>query len=421
LKDLKDDVVEEVVSFGSTNKPLEESKQAKELKKKEKRMEEDEEYYSNENDSEYSDDSEEDEEDTLDSFNQFSDYTADVVENLQNARDKYYAMSILECDNLLVEFFKSNKGKYVNYSKIEEKERLKIMYVALGQFRQNISTIDYIKRKIYVVQCPQNPRFKRSAEDMSDLSMDTIKKLEEIMELFSNFYLEIVDQLPEKMHKSVNLVVSEKLILGEEVLKRLRKKSTEAKELFTKLDKEYGDIFVKLNHTQCDVKDYMNFFNLLPRFLYVYRNLQEEFKKLENPYIKYASNLIKNLSFDWRERMNSMFKSVQFINFFIIYTKMVFELVQVTNDPLEIIKPLEGFLNLYNMNNYTFAAISNLRKDFLSEYDDLKSVFVLLENNWGLNTMPFPVFDDHPELFDSTQIFKISFFGFILLWLFNKD
>jgi hypothetical protein len=344
-----------------------------------------------------------------------------VIKNLQEARDKYYSMSILECDNLLVEFFKSNKGKYVNYSKIEEKERLKIMYVALGQFRQNISTIDYIKRKIYVVQCPQNPRFKRSNEDMSDLSMDTIQKLEEIMELFSNFYLEIIDQLPDKMHKSVNLMVSEKLILGEEVMKRLRKKSVEAKELFLKLDNDYGSIFVNMNHAQCDVKDYMNFFNLLPRFLYVYRNLQSEFTTLKNPYIKYATNLIKNLSFDWREKMNAMFKSVQFINFFIIYTKMVFELVQVSNDPLEIIKPLEGFLNLYNMNNYTFAAISNLRKDFLSEYDDLKSVFYMLENNWGLNSMPFPVFDDHPELFESSSLVKVSLFGVIMLWLFNKD
>lgn len=360
-------------------------------------------------------------EDVNNSMIQFSDYTLNLQEHLEQARDAYFSMSIMECDTLLEEFFKSNKGKFINYNKIEEQERLKIMWVALNQLRQNIWSIDYIKRKIYAVQCPENPQFKRSIEEMSDISMDTIKKLEEIMELFSNFYLEVVEQLPDNMHKTVDLKVSEKLLLGEEVLKRLRKKSMDAKNLFTKLDKDYGNIFIHMNHTQCDVKDYMSFFNLLPRFLYVYKSLEEKFKESSDPYIKYATNLIKTLSFQWRERMNSMLKSMQFINFFITFSKMVFEMIQVSNDPLEILKPLEVFLNLYNMNNFTFAAISNLRKDFLDQYHQLRKVFHLLEKNFSLNSMPFPVFTEHPDLFESVSLLRFFPLSTLLIFFFFND
>lgn len=371
-------------------------------------------------DEESDSESSEESEDVNGSMIQFSDYTLNLQEHLEQARNSYFAMSIMECDTLLDEFFKSNKGKFVNYNKIEEQERLKIMWVALSQLRQNIWSIDYIKRKIYAVQCPENPRFKRSIEDMSDISMETIKKLEEIMELFSNFYLEIVEQLPDNMHKTVDLKVSEKLLLGEEVLKRLRKKSMDAKTLFTKLDKDYGNIFINMNRTQCDVKDYMSFYNLLPRFLYVYKSLEDKFKELSDPYIKYATNLIKTLSFQWRERMNAMFKSMQFINFFIIFSKMVFEMVQVSNDPLEILKPLEVFLNLYNMNNHTFAAISNLRKEFLDQYHEVKKVFHLLEKNFSLNSMPFPVFDQHPDLFETAPSFGLhALLALLLVFWFN--
>ena len=356
---------------------------------------------------------------------QVNKYTQHVQTNMTKAREAYTEMTIIESDTFLSGFFRSNKGKFANYEKIEEAERLKYMVVAINLFRQNMWSIDFIKRKIYVVQCPEIPDYKASQEDMTDINMETITKLEEIMELFSIFYLEVVDLIPKKMHRAVELSASEKLLFGQEVYDKLKKKSQKANLLFEELNTNYGSVFLKMGNAQCDIKDYMNFFHLLPRFLYVYKNLREIFETypdIHDPYIKYSVKTFKNLTYDWKIRMNSTFKSMQFINFFIIFTKMLFELVAVSKDPVELIKPLEVFMDLYNMSNFTFSEISKRRKEFLEDYEKLKKLFNLMENYRGLNSMPFPVFGVHAELFESSILQKIGLtFWILILCLIKND
>ena len=408
------------------------SKNQKELKEaSEKNTSEEKEEFEEENEEEEEEEEEADEDEEEedlgggDTMLQVNKYSQHVQANMAKARETYTSMTIIESDNFLSGFFRSNKGRFVNYEKIEEEERLKYMVVALNLFRQNMWSIDYIKRKIYVVQCPEVPDYKRSIDEMTDISMETITKLEEIMELFSIFYLEVVDQIPKKMHRAVDLTGSEKLLLGQDVFDKLKKKSQKANLLFDELNSNYGNVFLKMGNTECDVKDYMSFFHLLPRFLYVYKNLREIFETypdIHDPYIKYSVKMLKNMTYDWKLRMNSTFKSMQFINFFIIFTKMLFELVAVSKDPVEIIKPLEVFMDLYNMSNFTFAEISKRRKEFLEDYEKLKKMFILMENYRGLNSMPFPVFGKHVELFDSTHIFKIGMILWIMVgWLLIND
>ena len=348
-------------------------------------------------------------------------YSSNVEEVMAGIRKEYINSNSIDVDNFLVELFRTGKGLYINYSQLPEEERLRAMYFSIMNFNKNIWNISYLKRKIYVVQCPSDPQFKRPRAQLSTLTISTLKRMEEILELFSTFYLETIDTLPEILYSQNKMGASQKVLAGEEVIKKMRRKLKDANSLFTVLDEKYGALFVEISKVQCDIKDFMNFYNLLPRFLYVHKNLKHVFVENTDPYIKYVVKQLKNLSYRWKHQVNSLLKSIQFINFFVVFTKMVFEMVQLNKDATEILNPVRVFLNLYNMNNYTFAHINNIRREFLEDFEELKDIFRLIENQYGLNSMPFPVYEDYPELFNSEGVWLgwvwLAFFA----WLFNKD
>lgn len=354
--------------------------------------------------SEYSDSSDDSEtDDESETMYAITD-TEDLKKFSNEAHDAVKKMNKIDKEIFLTEYFQSEDSRYSNYNSMNLEKKMKLIWIAPELFKKNIEKIRYLKDKIYTYNCPVKPAFKRKPKDLGNISLNTIIELEEVMEIFSGLYSELLDLVPSELHMSMNMQLSEKKLLSEDVLKKFRKRSNLVRDVFSQIDMKYGHLSVDFSKMQCDLKDFMNFYMTLPRFISVYKKCEASFSDQSDAYMKFAVKRLRNLSYTWRKSMKSLFKNFHFINFFIVYTKMFFDLVLLVDDSLDILEPLDVFLNIYNLNNYTFSKISQKRKIMLEAFQELKEVFIMIENNKNLVSMPFPEFEKFPELFEKVSV-----------------
>ena len=321
--------------------------------------------------------------------------------------EEYMQLNSGERHQIVKDYFRSPASKFMNYTETPFKERMKVFRSVFYMLKQNIYNIDYIKDIIYTSECPKKPKFTREVDELGKITMDTVVSMEEGLEIFSEFYLGLMGEMPDALHKQANINLLEKTMISNDLLKKVKKRIVAAKEMFRNMDLHYGEVFSDLTLMQCDMKDMMSFYHLLPRFVFVYKEILPEIKAGDDAYVKYWIKKLKDFSFNWRIKMKGLYKNLHFINFFMVLSKMFFDFITIITDPLELLPIMDVYMNIYNMVIMSLSTIVDLRKNLIRDFKELKKYFDLIENNKNLVSMPFPVFNKFPTLFSSVSNFWI--------------
>lgn len=311
-------------------------------------------------------------------------------ENKKWADDKLNDLLAIEKDKELKAYFSEKKGLFPNFNDLSERETMFYSMLITERMMLNIEDFDYTKNMIDAYRCPNNPVFKRSKKDFPKMGLESLPEMEKTLSKFGDFYMQLVDILPKSLDSPFDVEEGRAKGLSFEIDKKLRKKSGEAKILFRSLDQEFGEDYIEMSKWQCDMKDFMNFHELLPRFFRLYKVFSPDVGNLEKPFVKFSVQRFRDMNTNWKTNMRVVFRSMEFINLIILYTKMLFYQVNSTDDPTTLIPMVKLFMNFYNIINFTLSNVYLLKKKMFTSFKKLKKHIYSVEKYYNLGNVPDP-------------------------------
>lgn len=322
----------------------------------------------------------------------------DVVKsaNEQYLEDKKWAdkkmndLLAIEKDKELKAYFGDKKGLFPNFNDMSERDTMFYSMLITERMMLNIEDFDYTKNMIDSYRCPNNPVFKRSKKDFPKMGLESLPEMEKTLSKFGDFYMQLVDILPKSLDSPFEVEEGRAKGLSFEIDKKLRKKSGEAKILFRSLDQEFGEDYNEMIKWQCDMKDFMNFHELLPRFFRLYKVFSPDVGNIEKPFVKFSVQRFRDMNTTWKNDMKVVFHSMEFINLVILYTKMLFYQVKTTEDPTTLIPMVKLFMNFYNIINFTLSNVYLLKKRMFTNFKKLKKHIYSVEKYYNLGNVPDP-------------------------------
>ena len=145
----------------------------------------------------------------------------------------------------------------------------------------------------------------------------------------------------------------------------------------------------------CDVRDMMAFYRLLPRFHLVYSKIHDRLVELRDPVIEYYKEKIVELLFHWQQHTQKVLEVFNIIMLWTIQAKFIFELPGTFSQNLRfkytmIVRSVETWLDITTVAQ-NFQMTSDLILDsYLAQYQELRDVFAGLEDYINLK-IPFDI------------------------------
>jgi hypothetical protein len=199
------------------------------------------------------------------------------------------------------------------------------------------------------------------------------------------------------LDKSNNLNDSQVIIdnTGMELEGIIKKYYKTYNEIKDRIEVYVEDLHKAFESIDCDIRDLMYFFRLLPRFHLIYKKIYEKLKDQNDSVIEYYKEKIVEILYNWQNYNGETFKYFSMMIFWTIQAESLFELpFSITRNKdfkyTMIVRSVEVWLELTSFAQ-NFQMNSDLMLDnYVNIYDELKIVFEGLESYMNLK-IPFKI------------------------------
>lgn len=331
--------------------------------------------------------------------------------------NKTKEMSHIEKDKEIRGFFETPRSLFVNFTNIKTREKMFFSSILSERLLKNIDDEDFLKNLINTYRCPKKPKFNRPKKEFTRMGLSSLPRMEANLELFGNFYMQLIEILPNSLDTPFDIDDTRAKPMAFEIKKKLKKKFNEAKNIYRVLDNEFGTDFLELTKWQCDMKDYMNFHDLLPRFFRLYKEFIPDYGDQNKPFVKFTVDRFKEMLLNWKLDMKELFTHMEYINFILLFTRMIFFEMNLDDDPMSLIPMTKVFMNFYNIINFTISSIFLLKKKMFENYQKLLLHITSVEQFYNLGNVPDPDFEFN---YRKKEVSRVGIlFAMVSLFLFN--
>ena len=255
---------------------------------------------------------------------------------------------------------------------------------------------------------------------------------------FNTFYGEFCQQLEtfleplrtllyefksKEFEDSSNKSIGLNSFLGIKIDKLIRKTEKSFNQFITDNSGSNEEILQYVKNIDCNLKDMMAFYDLLPRFLLLFRRIKVKLEEEEDPVILYYREKLLEIHGQWLENNNNLFKYIAAFNFWMMMQQSIFKM------PFSF--PIDDFFKISMIEMMSKAmidltvekerfrtAIKNSISTYKKIYEELHDFFEGLEEHMYIKVpFNFPTLENRVSIFSQ----NLSILAFVIILLTNVD
>ena len=274
----------------------------------------------------------------------------------------------------------------------------------------------------------QKSKFYNSSVSKSKMFNFTYERFKKFNEDF-NCLCELIDNMnyfigraitESKLDKSMNMIDPLPTVYntGRKIESVILKYYDRFQELKNRLE-DYIQVFEEAVHqVDCDVKDMMSFYSLLPRFHLVYTRIHSNLQNNENSVISFYRDKVTETLYKWQQSNKSFFHYFSFFLFWLSYAESIFELpfsLSINKDfkYTMIERSAESWLDTTTQSLKYRSDSDLLIMEYKDIFEDIRQIFEGVEEFASIK-IPFGIID-----INKFEIRLCSFVFFVLFFLFK--
>lgn len=209
--------------------------------------------------------------------------------------------------------------------------------------------------------------------------------------------------------------------LGKKIEKLIRENKKNFEEFGEKAFETSTEMLKVIKNIDCNLKDMMAFYQLLPRFFLLYRRMKDKLESMEDPVVMYYGEQLVEIHAKWLATNNELFGYIGSFNVWLILNQGLFKMpYSFPSDDFFKISMIEmmskSMIELTLEKDRFRTAIRNVYLRYKDIYNSLKVFFEGIEEYLYIK-VPF----EFPQLGSKAHERNLPVFGFILgallLWI----